>query len=84
MELIGSYGALGYTVEAYFPTNDRPDEWTIYVLRDGAVLGEFHAHIASSSVYGIDHRTMVLVEAATEAALAEVTHTDANCFAQAA
>ena len=72
MELIGSYHASGYTVEAYFPAQDAPATWTIWVIRDGRVIEEFTTRIGVDSVYGMDHRAMVLLEAAAEAAIAEV------------
>lgn len=72
MDLIGSYCASGFTVEAYFPESDAPDAWTIWVLRDGKVVGEFTTWIAVDSVHGMDQRVMVLLEAAAEAAIAQV------------
>ena len=62
MELIGSYHAAGYTVEAYSPEQDAPDTWTIWVVRDGNVVGEFTTRIVVNSVYGVDHLTMLQLE----------------------
>lgn len=78
MDLIGSYCASGFTVEAYFPEHDAPDAWTIWVLRDGRVVGEFTTRIAVDSVYGVDQRVMGLLEAAAEAAIGEVMRKDAQ------
>ncbi|MHB8446566.1 MAG: hypothetical protein ACYC7G_07560 [Rudaea sp.] len=72
MELIGSYHASGYTVEAYFPDQATQDVWPIWVVRDGKVVGEFTTRIVVHSVYGMDHHVMVLLEAAAEAAIEEV------------
>lgn len=78
MELIGSYHASGYTVEAYFPEQDAPATWTIWVVRDRRVVEEFITRIGVDSVYGMDHRAMVLLEAAAEAAIKEVMHREAH------
>ena len=78
MDLIGSYCASGFTVEAYFPESDAPDAWTIWVLKDGKVVGEFTTRIAVDSVYGMDQRVMGLLEAASEAAIGEVLRKDAH------
>ena len=72
MELIGSYYASGYTVEAYFPEQDAPDEWTIWVVKDGGVVGEFITRIEVNSVYGIDHQVLARLQAAAQAAVEEV------------
>jgi hypothetical protein len=77
MELIGSYHASGYTVEAYFPEPDAPAVWRIWIVRDGKVAGEFTARIAVDSVYGLDHRVMVLLEAAADAAVKDVVRREA-------
>jgi len=81
MELIGSYHASGCTVEAYFPEHGAPDNWTIWVVKDGNVVGEFSARIAVDSVYGVNCQTMVLLEAAAEAAITEVMRMDALAHA---
>ena len=81
MELIGSYHASGYTVEAYFPKASAPDTWTIWVVRDGNVVGEFTARIVVNSVYGVDHLTMMQLEAAAEAAVTEVVCMEALAHA---
>ena len=78
MDLIGSYCASGFTVEAYFPEQDAPDAWTIWVLKEGKVVGEFTTRIAVDSVYGVDQRVMGLLEAAAEAAIGEVMRKDAQ------
>jgi len=78
MQLIGSYHASGFTVEAYFPENSSLDAWTIWVVRDGEVVGEFITRIAMDSVYGVDHRVMVLLEAAAEAAVKDAMSMEAN------
>jgi hypothetical protein len=78
MDLIGSYCASGFTVEAYFPERDAPDAWTIWVLRDGKVVGEFTTRIAVDSVYGLDRRVMGLLDAAAEAAIGEVMRKEAQ------
>jgi hypothetical protein len=78
MELIGSYHASGYTVEAYFPEQVAQDVWSIWVVRDDKVVGEFTTRIVMDSVYGMDHRVMVLLEAAAEAAIAEVVRREAH------
>ena len=78
MDLIGSNCASGFTVEAYFPESDAPDAWTIWVLRDGKVVGEFTTRIAVDSVYGVDQRVMGLLEAAAEAAIGKVMRKDAQ------
>lgn len=78
MDLIGSYHASGLTVEAYFPEPAAQDVWPIWVVRDGEVLGEFTTRIAVDSPYGIDHRVMVLLEAAAEAAIAQVLGDEAR------
>lgn len=72
MDLIGSYHASGLTVEAYFPERATPDMWPLWVVRDGKVIEEFTTRIVVDSVYGMDHRVLVLLEAAAEAAVAEV------------
>jgi len=77
MELIGSYHSSGFTVEAYFPEADAPATWTIWVVRDGKVVGEFTTWIVVDSVYGMDHRVMVLLEAAAEAAIEDVLRMEA-------
>lgn len=86
MDLIGSYRASGLTVEAYFPEPAAQDVWTIWVVRDGRVIEEFTTRIAVDSAYGMDHRVMVLLEAAAEAAIAEVLRTQefVDEFARAA
>jgi len=78
MDLIGSYCASGFTVEAYFPERDAPDAWTIWILRDGKVVKEFTTRIAVDSVYGLDRRVMGLLEAAAEAAIGEVMRKEAQ------
>ena len=78
MDLIGSYCASGFTVEAYFPEHDAPDAWTIWVLKDGKVVKEFTTRIAVDSVHGMDQRVMGLLEAAAEAAIGEVMRRDAQ------
>ena len=78
MELIGSYHASGFTVEAYFPGPTAQDVWPIWVVRDGKVVGEFTTRIVVDCVYGMDHRVMVLLEAAAEAAIADVLRMEAH------
>jgi len=78
MDLIGSYCASRFTVEAYFPERDAPDAWTIWILRDGKVVKEFTTRIAVDSVYGLDRRVMGLLEAAAEAAIGEVMRKEAQ------
>jgi len=78
MDLIGSYQASGYTVEAYFPENGT-DAFSIWVVKDGEVVGEFTTRIAVDSAHGMDERVMELLEAAAEAAVTEVVHREANC-----
>lgn len=78
MEVIGSYQASGYTVEAYFPEQDAPDAWTIWVVRDGNVVGEFTTRIVVDSVHGMDYLTMARLEAAAEAAIEEVVRIEAG------
>jgi hypothetical protein len=78
MELIGSYHASGYTVEAYFPEQAAQDVWSIWVVRDGKVVGEFTTRIVVDCIYGMDHRVMVLLEAAAEAAIADVLRMEAH------
>lgn len=78
MDLIGSYCASGFTVEAYFPEHDAPDAWTIWVLKDGKFVGEFTTRIAVDSVHGMDRRVMGLLEAAAEAAIGEVMRKEAQ------
>lgn len=68
--LMGSYLSGAYTVEVYFPTRRSPEDWTIWVLEDGAVIGEFTERIAVTSVYGIDQATITKLEAAAEVAVA--------------
>ena len=78
MDLIGSYGISGFTVEAYFPEPDALDTWTIWVVRDGKVVEEFTTRIAADSVYGVDHRVMQMLEAAAEAAVQQVMGREAS------
>lgn len=73
MDLIGSYHAMGYTVEAYFPEQDAPDAWTLWVIRDDRVVGKFTTRIVVDSVHGMDHITMQRLEVAAEIAVMEVT-----------
>lgn len=70
--MIGSYHVAGFTVEAYFPEVDGSDKWTIAVVRDGQVVAEFVTRIATDSVYGMDYRTMALLDAAADAAVEQV------------
>lgn len=72
MDLIGSYHAMGYTVEAYFPEQDASDAWTLWVIRDDRVVGEFTIRIVVDSVHGMDHITMQRLEVAAEIAVMEV------------
>ena len=62
MELIGSYYAQGYKVEAYFPVHSDPDTWTIWVLKDGRMLGEFKTCMPVTSAYGMDDVTLKRLE----------------------
>lgn len=77
MDLIGSYQASGYTVEAYFPESGT-DAFSIWVVKEGEVVGEFTARIAVDSAHGMDERVMGLLEAAAEAAFTEVVRREAN------
>jgi hypothetical protein len=77
MDLIGSYQASGYTVEAYFPESGM-DAFSIWVVKDGDVVGEFTTRIVVDSVHGMDQRVMGLLEAAAEAAITEVVRREAN------
>jgi len=72
MDLIGSYHAMGYTVEAYFPEQEAPDAWTLWVVKDGRVVGEFTTRIVVDSVYGMDRAAMQRLEVAAEAVAMEV------------
>ncbi|MEO8801808.1 MAG: hypothetical protein ABI375_00455 [Rudaea sp.] len=78
MELIGSYHACGYTVEAYFPEHDAPDTWTIWVVRDGRVVRECTTRIAVDSVQGMDHLTMARIEGLAQEAVKEVMRREAR------
>ena len=88
MDLIGSYHALGYTVEAYFPAQDAPDAWTLWVIREGRVVGEFTIRMVVDSVYGMDQITMQRLEVEAEVAIREVAQREiddrARCEARAA
>jgi hypothetical protein len=77
MDLLGSYQANGYTIEAYFPEDGDPDAWTLWVIRNGYTLGEFTARIPVHSVHGMDHATMEQLEAAADAAVREVLRREA-------
>lgn len=77
MDLIGSYHASGFTVEAYFPESGT-DAFSIWVVKDGDVVGEFTTRIVVDSVHGMDQRVMGLLEAAAEAAITEVVRREAN------
>lgn len=77
MDLIGSYQACGYTVEAYFPESGM-DAFSIWVVKDGDVVGEFTTRIVVDSVHGMDQRVMGLLEAAAEAAVTEFVRREAN------
>lgn len=63
MELIGSCEQMGYTVEAYFPEPGMEDIWTIWVVKDGRVVGEFETRIEVTSAYGIDGRALAELDA---------------------
>lgn len=84
MELIGSYHAGGYTVQAYFPERGAPDTWTMWVVRDGRVVGEFTTRIAVDSVYGVDPSTMVQLEAAADEAVKAVVRREAQAAQRSA
>jgi hypothetical protein len=77
MDLIGSYCAQGYTVEAYFPEQDDPEAWKIWVIRDGNAVGEFTTRIAVDSVYGVNDLTMKRLKKAANAAVHEVVRREA-------
>ena len=77
MDLIGSYQASGYTVEAYFPESGM-DAFSIWVVKDGDVVGEFTTRIVVDSAHGMDERVMGLLEAAAEAAVTEIVRREAN------
>ncbi|GAA0719261.1 hypothetical protein [Dokdonella soli] len=78
MELIGSYHASGYTVEAYFPESGAPDVWTIWIVKDGQVVEACTARIAVNCVYGVDDQTMARLDAIATAAVTKVMRGEAR------
>ena len=56
MELLGSYEANGYTIEAYFPERNDHDIWMFWVVRNGYTVGEFTPRIPALSSGTFAHR----------------------------
>lgn len=76
MELIGSCELMGYTVEAYFPEPGMEDIWTIWVVRDGHVVGEFTTRVEITSAYGVDVHALAQLDACANSALEAVLRRD--------
>lgn len=72
MEMYGSYCAMGYVFEVYFPDNQFPDVWTIWAVRDRKVLWTSTARIPVTSEYGIDADVVNRIDAAVESAMLDV------------